>query len=50
MHVQAVHELYDIVEGSAWPPGQERLTRIVVIGRNLSHSLLIQSLEDACAF
>jgi G3E family GTPase len=46
--MQAVHELYDIVEGPCWQKGEQRATRIVVIGRNLSRTLLQTTLERSC--
>ena len=50
-HLQAVHELYDIVDGPAWSREEPRCTRIVVIGRNLSRPMLeatlMQSIRDA---
>jgi G3E family GTPase len=46
--MQAVHELYDVVEGPCWPQGEQRATRIVVIGRNLSRTLLQTTLEQSC--
>ena len=46
--MQAVHELYEVIEGGAWRPGDERITRMVVIGRNLCRSTLITSLDECC--
>ncbi|CAG9461761.1 unnamed protein product [Pedinophyceae sp. YPF-701] len=45
---QAVHELYDIVEGGEWGDGEVPRTRVVVIGRNLDRARLQAGL-DACA-
>jgi G3E family GTPase len=44
---QAVRELYEVVEGSAWAAGEERKNRIVVIGRNLDLSAM-QAALDLC--
>ncbi|PNH07726.1 COBW domain-containing protein 1 [Tetrabaena socialis] len=33
--VEAVYELYEIVSGPEWAAGEERVTRVVIIGRNL---------------
>lgn len=46
--LQAVHELYDVMEGAPWGEVEERLSRIVVIGRHLSQAVLAASLADAC--
>lgn len=46
--VQAVHELYDVAEGPQWTDGEERCTRVVVIGRCLDRAQLEQSLRQAC--
>ncbi len=32
---QAVYELYEVVPGPDWQPGEARVTRMVIIGRNL---------------
>lgn len=45
MHMlQAVYELYDVVEGPAWQPGMNRDSRLVVIGRRLDQQQLQQQL------
>lgn len=46
--VQAVHDLYDFTEGPEWGAAEDRLTRVVIIGRNLSQSALLESLQRAC--
>lgn len=46
--VQAVHELYDVAEGPQWTDGEERCSRVVVIGRRLDRAQLEQSLRQAC--
>ncbi|GLC33940.1 hypothetical protein PLESTB_000820300 [Pleodorina starrii] len=33
--LQAVYELYEVVSGPEWQPGEARATRLVIIGRNL---------------
>ena len=33
--LQAVHELYDLVDAGPWPAGEPRLSRLVAIGRGL---------------
>lgn len=38
--VQAVYELYNITAGSAWEEGDARLSKLVVIGRNLKKDVL----------
>eukprot|EP00850_Spirogloea_muscicola_P008779 SM000047S16918 [mRNA] locus=s47:711229:715085:- [translate_table: standard] len=38
--LQAVHELYDITAGQPWELAEERLNRVVVIGRNLDRTWL----------
>ena len=49
MHtLQAVHATYELVEGPEWSPSQERLTRLVVIGRNVERHPLRTALL-ACA-
>jgi len=44
---QAVHELYEVTEGSPWGHAEERVNKIVVIGRNLDPDSL-QSALDGC--
>ena len=43
--VQAVRELYDIVEGPESTAGDEVQTRLVLIGRDLKRAELLQSFE-----
>ena len=38
--LQGVHELYELVRGPAWGPGEPRASRIVVIGRDLDEAAL----------
>lgn len=45
--LQGVHELYDVVEGSAWAEGEQRRTKLVFIGRRLDASALRAGL-NAC--
>ena len=45
--LQGVHELYDIVEGPAWQPGEPRLSKLVFIGRRLVRDDLTAGLS-AC--
>ena len=37
---QAVHELYDVTEGAAWPSDEPRMSKVVVIGRRLQRAQL----------
>ena len=46
--VQAVHEMYDIVEGRPWGDGEARYSKIVFIGRHLDRARLMHGLR-ACA-
>lgn len=46
--VQAVHEMYDVVEGRPWAPGEARYCKIVFIGRHLDGAALRRGLS-ACA-
>lgn len=41
--LQAVHEVFDIVQGPKWPQGPTRETRIVIIGRHLHEHALTKS-------
>lgn len=45
--LQVVHELYDIYNGMDWAAGEQRESRVVVIGRNLAHGTL-QDAFDLC--
>jgi G3E family GTPase len=45
--LQAVHDLYDVVEGPAWTAEEVRGSKVVFIGRGLSREVLSQGLE-AC--
>ncbi|XP_078656335.1 zinc-regulated GTPase metalloprotein activator 1-like isoform X4 [Branchiostoma floridae x Branchiostoma belcheri] len=45
--LQAVHELYDLEETSAWPESETRINRLVFIGRNLDHGVLAGRLAQA---
>lgn len=47
--VQAVRELYDIVEGPEGTAGDEVQTRLVLIGRDLKRAELLQSFERTVA-
>jgi hypothetical protein len=38
--VQAVYELYNISPSASWGPGEARVSRVVVIGRNLKKDVL----------
>lgn len=46
--LQAVHELYEVVKGGEWGAGEDRSTRIVVIGRFLDKAAMQSSLTAAC--
>lgn len=46
--MQAVHELYEVIEGGEWDAEEDRSTRIVVIGRFLNEASLASSLRTAC--
>ena len=46
--MQAVHELYEVVEGGQWGAAEHRSTRIVMIGRWLNEASLLASLRAAC--
>jgi G3E family GTPase len=46
--MQAVHELYDIIEGPLWADGEDRVSKVVIIGRNLDEPTLLSSLLQAC--
>jgi G3E family GTPase len=47
MHMlQAVYELYEIMEGPAWEPQQPRMSKIVVIGRFLDDQRLQNALDQ----
>lgn len=47
--LQAVHELYDVVEGPAWEEGAGSRSKIVFIGRHLDGQRLQEGLEACCA-
>ena len=38
--IQAVHEIYDCTETTAWEQGETKLNRLIFIGRNLSRNIL----------
>lgn len=47
MHVfQAVNELFEIKPGRRWLEQDDRLNRVVVIGRNLDRSWLLESFQE----
>ena len=49
MHVlQAVRQLYEVVDGKAWGVTEQRMSRVVVIGRRLDKAKLLSSLREAC--
>jgi G3E family GTPase len=48
MCMQAVHDLYDITEGPMWAKGEDRASKVVIIGRNLVKPLLWSSFLEAC--
>ena len=45
--MQAVHELYDVMEGPEWAEEEVKMTRVVVIGLGLDQSQLMLSLQQA---
>lgn len=45
--LQGVHEIYDIVEGPEWAPGEQRGSKVVFIGRRLRRDALAADLA-AC--
>ena len=47
--LQAVHELYDIVEGPAWREGEPRGSKLVFIGRRLRREALLRDLQACLA-
>jgi G3E family GTPase len=46
--VQAVQEMFDLFETTAWAAGDVRMTRLVVVGRNLRAARLNEHFRDAC--
>lgn len=46
---QGVHELYDVVEGPAWAPGEPRASKLVFIGRRLRRPALAADLQACLA-
>ena len=46
--LQAVHEVYDVVEGPAWQPGERRRSKVVLIGRRLDRAALEAQLRACC--
>jgi len=47
--LQGVHELYDIVEGPEWAPGEPRASKLVFIGRRLRRDALAADLQACLA-
>ncbi len=47
--VQGVHEIYDVVEGPAWRPGEARGSKLVFIGRRLRRDALAAGLQACLA-
>ncbi|KAI8821124.1 CobW/HypB/UreG, nucleotide-binding domain-containing protein [Fimicolochytrium jonesii] len=45
---QAVRELYDVQEGAKWAKGEERVNKVVVIGKNVSTIEFRASFERQC--
>lgn len=43
---KAVYELYEIMPGPAWQAGEARVSRVVLIGRNLRPAAVKQSWAD----
>lgn len=49
MHVvQAVRELYEVVNGRKWGGSERRMTRVVVIGYRLDKAALLSSFRNKC--
>ena len=46
---QAVHDIYDVVEGPAWAPGERRYSKLVFIGRRLDAAALEAQLQGCLA-
>lgn len=44
--LQAVHDVHDVVEGPTWPPGANRESRVVIIGRKLDEAALLGSFQS----
>lgn len=47
--VQGVHEIYDVVEGPEWRPGEARGSKLVFIGRRLRRDALAAGLHACLA-
>jgi G3E family GTPase len=47
--LQGVHEIYDVVEGPHWAPGEQRCCKLVFIGRQLNREALQQGVESCLA-
>ncbi|EFN58776.1 hypothetical protein CHLNCDRAFT_29783 [Chlorella variabilis] len=47
--LQGVHEIYDVVEGPAWAPGEDRRSKVVLIGRGLDRRALERGLHSCLA-
>ena len=43
--LQGVYELYETHPTTPWEVGQERISRLVVIGTNLDYDILLQSFK-----
>lgn len=46
---QGVHDIYDVVEGPAWAPGERRYSKLVFIGRRLRRTALEERLAACLA-
>ena len=46
---QAVYDIYDVVEGPAWQLGEDRISKLVFIGRRLDRAALAAQLEGCLA-
>lgn len=44
--LQAVHEIYDILEGVKWQQDEKRGSKLVFIGRNLDHGKIANSIKE----
>ncbi|CAD7701679.1 unnamed protein product [Ostreobium quekettii] len=47
--MQAVHEMYELTEGDEWRSSDTRISKVVIIGLQLSHSQLQASFADCVA-
>ena len=47
--MQGVHEIYDVVEGPQWQPGEPRGSKLVFIGRRLQRDALAAGLAACLA-